>query len=385
MANKPVCNSMDSLFDPKTNNKDPLCIRCLEDLIQCEICMGYFFLSKFEENHGENCLFLKYEDDYVNCDFCFVSVNKEELSHHLDICEEKKIHSSECKFCKKSFHLNLLEEHEKSCESIQFQLSIMNEKVKCEFCKEMVNIQHLELHEKHCMMIQVQNKYIEDKANEVLSYPEDWVFLSEENDTKWKLFPVNQYDINSKYKFIEDILNKTGPSIMIKNVWRMQNKGLWESYYYEKLKLNKEKKKIAQESWLWYGCHIFNYEKYFQLGFDIALFHQYGEAGKAIYFYKYPEYIIKYKSLFEKDGSKYLVLCKVLTGVPFVEKRGFIHKKTPFLDEKKLIYYDSITNVADYDYLESWQDIIEDRIDFNKFYCIYDNNKAYPLYLIEML
>ena len=77
-------------------------------------------------------------------------------------------------------------------------------------------------------------------------------------------------------------------------------------------------------------------------------------------------------------------LVKVLTGVHYIEKNSVKHRKTPFLDDKKLIYYDSVTNheVIDPEDIEQREQKDHDNY-YNQYFAVYDSGKAYPLYLIE--
>ena len=70
-------------------------------------------------------------------------------------------------------------------------------------------------------------------------------------------------------------------------------------------------------------------------------------------------------------NKKYLFLATVLVGKSYYQSRpNFLMRKPPFLDEAKYIYYDSVTNSTDESYLD-------------RLYVIYNNEKAYPLYMIE--
>ena len=371
----------------KSKSVELFCMTCSEDLHKCSHCKGYFSYTKYTENHGEYCLFRKEVMERKNCEFCLIVFDLDEITTHLLICEIKKINSIPCRFCKKAFLNSLMKEHEKSCEIIQNEMSLLREKVICEICLESVPLHHFLTHEQNCLKLKQQYKDLDAWARGKMDYPDDWEFDHEDYKTDLCMMPVDKYIHHAKYEFIEQMMINDMPQIKIKHIWRLQNKILWQMFYYEKLKLSKEKEKNCEDSWLFFGNYQHHPEKYFQLGFDVAFSSENGEVGKALYFYKNSDYVLRQKRSFMKDGSNFILLCKVLTGVPFIEKGSVKHRKTPFLNDNKLIYYDSITNHVpidpeDLNYMQNKHN--KELYNFyNQYFAVYDNNKAYPLYLIE--
>jgi len=264
-------------------------------------------------------------------------------------------------------------------------MNYFKEKVPCEICKELIPLMHFEAHELNCLKFLQQNKDLDAFAKGKMDYPDDWIFDHDLFTTDLCMMPVDKYQHHVKYEFLEQMLIDDIPKIRINHIWRFQNKVLWQKYYYEKLKLSKEKGDTTKETYLYFGSYAFHPEKYFQIGFDVALSAENGDVGKALYFYKNADFVLRQKGVYSKDGKHFLLICKVLTGVHYLEKGSVKHRKTPFLDDKKLIYYDSITNHEVVN-----PDDVYDRENNkhlykfpNQYFAVYDNNKAYPLYLIE--
>ena len=364
----------------KIESFDLLCLKCSEDLYKCSYCNGLFCYQKFIDDHEENCLFLKEKAENKQCEFCHIFLYMDEIPRHLNICSEKEKISKLCRFCNNSFLNTHIKEHEKNCETIENELNLLKEKVLCEICNESIPLHHLEIHEQICLKIQRLSSELDREMKNKIDYPQDWVFYHPDFKTEFCKMPI---DINSEnyknYDFYEQLLQNDLLKIKINKIWRLQNQELWQKYYFEKIKLTKEKGFPCNESWLFYGSNE-HHHNYFKLGFDIALSSINGNVGKAIYFYKNFKLVLKKNVFSTKDGKKYIYICKVLTGIPYVEKYHQIHRKPPFFNNEKLIYYDSITNI---------NEILVKEIDVNYFYdqffAIYDNNRAYPLYLVEII
>jgi len=280
----------------------------------------------------------------------------------------------------------LIKEHEKSCEIIHNEMNLLKEKVKCEICGLDIPLISYEVHEQNCIKMRQQYNDLDAWAKGKMDYPDDWIFDSDLFKSDFCMMPVDKYQHHVKYEWLEQKLMDAIPKIRINHIWRLQNKELWQKYYYEKIKLQKEKGS-CKESWLFFGSHQMHPEKFFQLGFDHAYSAEHGEVGKGIYFYQNPDYVLRQKGCFSKDGKHFMLLCKVLTGTHFVEKNAVKHRKTPFIDEKKLIYYDSITNheVANPDEIINYHENKHLYEFYNHYFAVYDNHKAYPLYLIEFV
>jgi len=144
------------------------------------------------------------------------------------------------------------------------------------------------------------------------------------------MMPLVQFDF--KFNQINDKVRREMPNADVEMIWRLQNKSLWEKYYYEKLKIIKEKG-FVEETWAYYSKSNKNPEEFFKIGFDIALHSENGENGKAIYFYRNLDFL-KLKGLYYSNNSYFVLLCKVLTGTPHVDQSSGKHRKPPFLDEK---------------------------------------------------
>ena len=107
-------------------------------------------------------------------------------------------------------------------------------------------------------------------------------------------------------------------------------------------------------------------------GFDISFSQDKGSFGRGIYFAKYFLYSHQGYS-YNKGDKKYLFLARVITGKSYFSPHGVRYKKPPLLDKEKEIYYDSVTNNL----------LSMEFHNLSHMYIVYENDKAYPFYLIE--
>ena len=164
------------------------------------------------------------------------------------------------------------------------------------------------------------------------------------------------------------------PNVNILNIYRIENKHLWSKYQIEKTRVLKEKG-AANESWLFHGTRLNDPEQIFTHGFDISFSNDGGLYGRGLYFAKNFSYSFNGYS-HNKNKCNYIFLARVITGSScYLKKNIKDMKKPPMYDEKNNIYFDSVTNLDE-----------KSNVFLNgHMFIIYENDKAYPYYLIEYI
>jgi hypothetical protein len=289
---------------------------------------------------------------------------------HVDGCSSKKAATLECSICKKTIPLNLIEEHEVHCEKAQSDMMMLKEKIECSFCKQKIPIIHIEEHEKGCEKFQEdQNKLKRELSAEGIEYPKEWVLNNNFDKQNCQLIQVQ----GEEYWMVRELFNLTCNK-KITNIWRLQNIPLWENYYREKLRIKQEKGYI-EEKLLFYANKTIKLEHIQKNGFDISFANDNQTHGRGIYFRRRADKVIHdaYK-IEKKDKFSFIFLSTVLIGISYVSNGDASLRKPPFYDQSKFIYHDSVTNTENFSDLK----------DADQLFVIYNNEKAYPSYMIEI-
>ncbi len=349
-----------------------ICLDCENNLVKCELCEGYFEIKTFYEKHENFCILLHklYEEngELIECTNCGSFIQFNDFLKHSNICKEqnKKIQTQkiECKFCDLVLPFEMIDKHEETCQKEHQENKIFREKIQCQYCNENVPISYVSSHESTCLKLKENNEKISEviKNSKVL-YPEEWM----DNDN---LMHILKKDYDEEYLFVEELMRKSMANVKIIEITRIQNKDLWEKYYREKLKVFKEKEE-CKEKFLFHGSKDINYKIIYVSGFDISFAKEGEEHGRGIYFYKHAK--ATDGLAFKESQRKYIFLAKVITGK---SKRCIPNKnrrKPSFYDRDRFIYYDSITHVNN----------SQDKDRTNLLYVVYNNEKAYPYYLVE--
>jgi hypothetical protein len=349
------------------------CNRCVKGFIKCDICNGLFRINFFEAVHWKLCkeiyTYEKEKDELAECPMCNCLVKLTSFNAHIDNCDTSKTVNVDCSICKKPVPMNLLEEHEVMCEKAQSDIMLIKEKLECSFCKQNIPLIDIEQHEKDCQkFIDSQNKIKQELSKETIEYPKEWD-ISGMNKTDYKLVQVT----GEEYWMAKELFNLTS-GVKISNVWRVQNLSLWESFYREKLRIKQEKGYI-EEKLLFFANKNVKLEHIEKNGFDISFANDNQSYGRGIYFRRRADKVIldAFKRS-SKDRFSYIFLSTVLVGIAFESNQNVSLRKPPFYDESKFIYYDSVTNMENFSDLK----------DADQIFVVYNNEKAYPSYLIEI-
>ena len=198
--------------------------------------------------------------------------------------------------------------------------------------------------------------------------PEEW----EQQTRNLELFPLTCGSM--EWRKVESRFNATLPSKSIKCVYRIQNKWLWERYAQHKQRLSYKNNGSVNEKDLFHGTRnndpklIYEGEDSFDMRFSAQ-----GMWGLANYFAVNASYSDSY-AYCNSQGYKEMFLVKVLTGDSYIcetnpslrlppEKAAGISGSLNFAKAR----YDTVTGVT-----HGFQ-----------VYMTYDNDKAYPAYLIK--
>jgi len=357
--------------DSNRYQKD-ICFECENNLIKCKICKGYFEFNIFFEKHESFCILLHklYEEngELIDCTNCGSFIQFNDFLNHSEKCksQNKKIETQkiECKFCDLVLPIEMIDKHEETCQKEHQENKNFTEKIECQYCNENVPISYVSSHELTCLKLKENNEKISEVIkNSKVIYPEEWM---DSDDLMYTL--IKDYD--KDYLFVEDLMRKTMANVKIIEISRIQNKDLWEKYYREKLKVFKEKEE-CNEKFLFHGSLDINYKIIYVSGFDISFAKEGEEHGRGIYFYNNAN--ATDHLAFKDSQRKYLFLAKVITGKSKECIPNKARRKPPFYDTDRFIYYDSIKNVKN----------MKDKQISNMQYVVYNNEKAYPYYLIE--
>jgi hypothetical protein len=370
---------------------DLMCTECISSYIQCPECDAYFSIEFFFQDHQIKCTeryeLFKERQHFSECNKCFTYISKEELSLHKDSCAANRISFSveskiECEICGEKISESLLRDHINFCREIQNKKTLLNQFIQCDFCQEKVTISGIELHESKCQQLKAKQAQLEKRINLMeIKYPQDWeqeifdVKIVDEN------LSIITLDTNGfHFNFIVDLVSRSifSNKFTVLNVYRLQNRFLWEKYTREK-EMILAQKGSADEQWLFHGTRNNNPKALYNNGFDISFASDNGSFGRGIYFARQAAYSLPSYCFISKQKI-YLFLAKVITGIPYVsgsQYSGVIDsyrslKKPPLMDESKFIYYDSVTDIHN-----------KKQNHVSQMYIIYENDKAYPYYLIE--
>lgn len=201
------------------------------------------------------------------------------------------------------------------------------------------------------------------------SYPEIWDRMEDEEDVKtFLLDPDAEVE---EYTRVRGEFNLTMPQWKVIKIFRIQNKVLWDKYYKRSKTMMVVNEGILKEELLFHGTRNNNPEKIYEedSGFDMRHSAQ-GMWGRGNYFAKNASYSDVYA--YRDSGMKKMFAAWVLTGICYDCPPNSSLIKPPERQrsdaaESKLKYrYDSVTGVTG----------------GTRVYITYDNDHAYPAYLI---
>jgi len=428
-------------FENKKNDFN-CCFHCENKYTKCSNCNGIFDIDFFQDKHFELCKKLDFESsiilNYIPCIICKAFFEAEDYEKHLECCRLRKfeeIKKFECRYCLKLIDKLKIDYHEKECLEYLNKNCLINMKSQCPHCYEDFPEIILTDHIKSCENLKRKNEDLMKKQSSMMmtvEYPSDWIFDKEnlnsnidkdslkilvDNEISYISLDRNTYE----YKNIEESLNKKilekNLALNIKEIKKIQNKSLYKKYETEKIKIIEEKKLAKERSLYFYDPEItINY--LIRNGFDISFSNDYSEFGRGIYFSKEAQNLLclienklalnsnrnnfiqvnnqnlinfnqnqNIKNIIKrinfpnnnysnnnniKKKEKYIVISKVITGLKILlNQPNNTLKKPPFYDNENTIHFDSVKNRKTLDY------------ETQTTYVIYDNDKAYPEYIVE--
>jgi hypothetical protein len=193
-----------------------------------------------------------------------------------------------------------------------------------------------------------------------------------------------------EYFTIESLLRESMPHIVIKGIVRIQNKNLWQNYCYERKRMKENG--YCDELLLFHGTRANNPSlicKGTEEGFDVRLAKT-GSWGKGIYFAEDASYCSTFAYI--QGGRKFIIAALVLIGNSYTLPSGQSIVRPPDIPGTNK-RYDSVTGhrlaqIMDHERIENASQAVSGVMSMGKrgrgaFYIIYNNNKAYPYYLIE--
>lgn len=353
-------------YDCNENNvlETTLCQDCKIKIEKCPNCEGIFEKTFFNDYHKEKCEKISERHKKAIWD----GDKFEEEEDDLIVFENDELRKM-CKVCNKTFTDYLFIEHKTKCEIIYKEKNLVTQTTECELCGEKISRVLIEEHHEKCRILKRREAIISQSGLK-FTYPDQWnqEFIKNDEGLEPSLFKISME--SKEFVFCETMFKASVPKVDITNIYRIQHKYLYEKYYLEKQRLIKEKGS-TDEKWLFHGTRATEPRKIYMKGFDICFANQ-GMYGFGNYFalqavYSYSSFAYHY------GGKSYLFLCKVLTGKSFVSASK-VFTKPPLLNEKLNIYYDSVTSV-DHDTAV--------RLNQSQMYIVYENDKAYPFYIIE--
>ncbi len=347
------------------------CNRCISNFIQCPLCNGFFKIKKYDK-HENFCKLLhdiyKEKENVIVCVDCNSQIKFSEYEKHKSICPAhiNILPEITCTHCNLNFPIDMIEEHEIQCENKLTERMLIREKIDCSFCNESVPFTVIELHESTCLKLKEnQEKLNKFSYSSIVEFPVEWGEI--QNDLEMCSIGPNSSD----WRFCEELFKKSVPNVNITDLKIIKNKNLWEKYAREKIRITKEKGS-CDENFMFHGTRQNDPKIVYTNGFDISFSSDGGSYGRGIYFARRALYSASGYAFFNND-KYYLFLAKVLTGKCIQIPGNPNLRKPPFYDQARFIYYDSVTN----------NNNPQNSYDIDQMIIVYNNEKAYPYYLIE--
>lgn len=201
------------------------------------------------------------------------------------------------------------------------------------------------------------------------AFPPEW----EQQVDNCEIFPVGKE--TPEWKDIEKIFDI--PFHKICSITRIQNKWLWEKYAIQKKRLDRKNGGCVNEKELFHGTRkndpklIYNGEDGFDMRYGAK-----GTWGVANYFAVKAEYSHGYAYSASSDGAKEMFLVKVLTGDSYESKPDCTLRMPPAKPTTK-------AQGGDVQFAQMKYDTVKGHTRGSDVYMTYDNDKAYPAYLIK--
>jgi len=218
-------------------------------------------------------------------------------------------------------------------------------------------------------------------------------FEAVEFPIEWKALPdtplqeIHTSRQSEEGKIIMDLFKETLPQNKITSIKRIQNTHLWKNYAFERKKMKDNGD--ATELLLFHGTRnndpamIYNGK---EEGFDVRLA-QAGAYGRGIYFAEAASYSHNYTYNQRNNGKCYFILALVLVGnsIGLAGNNALVRPPQIQGSDKR---HDSVTNNANGNGVKKPCPSMPGSLYMglrgtSSHYIVYNNNRAYPYYLIE--
>ena len=202
----------------------------------------------------------------------------------------------------------------------------------------------------------------------VITYPPEWV--TQTNTTE--VFQVKRR--SSEWSHIHGLFTHTMGGQQVVQIERIQNKWLWEKYHAHKKRLDQKNNGQVNEKDLFHGTrgndprNIYEGEQ----GFDMRFSAQ-GMWGTANYFAVKANYSEKYS--YQSPQGKQMFLVKVLTGESYDCPQGDHSLRIPPVKTSRPLR-------GGVQFAQMRYDTVTGQTHGTQVFMTYDNDKAYPAYLI---
>lgn len=205
-------------------------------------------------------------------------------------------------------------------------------------------------------------------------YPSDWDHMEDKDDVR--LFLLDPEAERDEYERVTNEFSQTLPNATILRVQRVQNKKVWKKYFHCSKMLAEIDPPILGEKLLFHGSKQNNPEEIYMgtEGFDMR-FSRNGMWGRGNYFAMNASYSNSF-AFQTKDGIRKMFAAWVLTGRSYHSQPSHNLTKPPYLKESDS---DSSTCTA----ARLRYDSVCGTTSGTRVYITYDNEHAYPAYVIS--
>ena len=209
--------------------------------------------------------------------------------------------------------------------------------------------------------------------------PEEW-----EEHSEGQTLRLVQLDRESEeWDHVEKKVTHTMPFAVICKITRIQNKWLWSKYAFERQRMMKKNNGVINELELFHGTRRNSPQNIHasETGFDMRYSKIGGNWGQANYFAEQASYTDNYAHV-TSDKKKEIFLVKVLTGHSYIMTEFDRSLRKP--PRKSRLSSEDDLQPLHYDTVSGYVGTIANNF-CSKVYMTYDNDKAYPAYLIQYL
>lgn len=211
---------------------------------------------------------------------------------------------------------------------------------------------------------------IESESDGVTEFPEEW---EEMGNLTTRTFPLNPS--TDEWRKVSQKFQQTLPLTIIIEITRIQNRWLWERYVFQRKRMHLKNDGKINELELFHGTRSNDPKLIYENedGFDMRYSNS-GMWGQANYFAENASYSNSYSHT-TLDGYREMFYAKVLTGDSFYCSPDSGLRKPPFKPTG--------SSGGSLQFGQAQYDTVTGTTHGSKVYMTYDNDKAYPAYLIK--